>query len=110
MTTTPMPTTNQHGEQRDAFVESLLNSTAGLFKIFSVYLGDRLGFYHALAQSHGMTSTELASRTQTNERYAREWLEQQTVAGILTVADETEDALARCYAIVLPRHRHHRDR
>ncbi len=32
-----------------------------------------------------MTAAELAQRTGTHERYAREWLEQQAVTGILTV-------------------------
>ena len=42
-----------------------------------------------------MTSSELASRTGTNERYAREWLEQQTVAGFLAVADATHAPMSR---------------
>jgi 2-polyprenyl-3-methyl-5-hydroxy-6-metoxy-1,4-benzoquinol methylase len=74
-------------QQRDAFVERLLQSIAGLFDITTVYLGDRLGFYRALAQKGPLTSSELAAQTQTNERYVREWLEQQTVTGILAVED-----------------------
>jgi 2-polyprenyl-3-methyl-5-hydroxy-6-metoxy-1,4-benzoquinol methylase len=91
--------THQHAEQRDALVERMLQSTAGLFTIFTTYIGDALGYYRALAGGEWMTSTELAAKTGTHERYAREWLEQQTVAGILTVEDESADALARRYRL-----------
>ena len=36
-----------------------------------MHLGDRLGWYRALAESGPMTSANLASRTGTVERYAR---------------------------------------
>jgi len=45
-----------------------------------VIIGDRLGLYKALAQSPA-TSTELADRTGTNERYVREWLNNQAAGG-----------------------------
>lgn len=98
------PIIEQHVEQRDAFMERVLQSASGLFNIFSIYIGDRLGYYQALASKEWMTSTELAARTQTHERYAREWLEQQTVAAILEVQDETQDALSRRYRLP-PGHR-----
>lgn len=85
--------------QRDALVERMLRSVSGLFDIVTIYLGDRLGFYQALEQGEWMTSTNLAATAGTNERYTREWLEQQTVAGILEVEDESEDALARRYRL-----------
>ena len=97
-----MSATIQNGldaAQRDAFIERMLRATSGLFDIFTIYIGDRLGYYQALTEQPWLTSTQLAAATQTHERYAREWLEQQTVAGILTVADETQDALARRYCL-----------
>ena len=89
----------QHEQQRDRLVERMLQSTAGLFNIFTVYIGDKLGFYQSLAEQEWMKSDELAAATNTNERYAREWLEQQTVAGLLTVEDETAEAQARRYRL-----------
>jgi 2-polyprenyl-3-methyl-5-hydroxy-6-metoxy-1,4-benzoquinol methylase len=86
-------------EERDAFVERLLQSTAGVFDIFTVYIGDRLGLYRALAQNGGSTSAELAAETGTHERYVREWLEQQTVSGILNVKDESAEASKRQFSI-----------
>lgn len=93
-----MPTPDTLAQQRDAFIERLLKSTRGVFEVFSIYIGVRLGFYEALA-GRPLTSTELASRTRTHERYAREWLEQQTVAGILQVEDEKTEALKRRFTL-----------
>ena len=45
------------------------------------------------------TSVELADRTSTQERYVREWLEQQTLAEILEVEDENLPALQRRYRL-----------
>lgn len=89
----------QTNAQRDALVERMLHSVSGLFDIVTIYLGDRLGFYQVLEQGEWMTSTRLAAHARTNERYTREWLEQQTVAGILEVEDEKVDALARRYRL-----------
>ncbi len=81
--------------RRDAFVERMLKSTSGAFDIFTIYIGDRLDFYRALADGGRLTSVELASRTGIHERYAREWLEQQTVAGILEVEDASAGLATR---------------
>ena len=85
--------------RRDAFVERLLRSTSGVFDIFSIYIGDRLGFYRLLANGSPLSSRELASRTNTHERYAREWLEQQTVSGVLEVEDASAGELRRRYRL-----------
>ncbi len=87
------------GNERNRFVERLLKSTAGAFDIFTIYLGDRLGFYRALSERGPVTSDELAAHTGAYERYVREWLEQQTVAGILKVEDEAAAARSRRYRL-----------
>ena len=46
-----------------------------------------------------MTPGELAEATGTDERYAREWLEQQAVAGILEVDDVEAAAEERRYLL-----------
>lgn len=86
-------------QERDAFLERMLQSARGTFDLFGIYIGVRLGFYEALAASGPQTSGQLAARTGTAERYAREWLEQQTVAGILKVDDEKAVAQARRFAL-----------
>src|SRR5512139_261376 len=85
--------------QRDAFIERFLQSAAGAFNMLSIYMGDRLGLYRALADGGPATSTELASRTGTHERYIREWLEQQTVAGILEVENENHGTQSRRFSL-----------
>lgn len=86
-------------QQRDKFVDRILASTAGTFDIFAIYIGQALGYYEALAQHPNLTSVELAVITGTHERYAREWLEQQTVTGILTVQNPQATATQRCFAL-----------
>jgi 2-polyprenyl-3-methyl-5-hydroxy-6-metoxy-1,4-benzoquinol methylase len=83
----------------DAFVERLLRSAAGAFDMFTIHIGDQLGLYAALAAADGLTPRELAARTGTHERYVREWLEQQTVSGILSVDDVRAAADARRYRL-----------
>ena len=71
--------------QRDALVGRLLAATIGALELLNVYVGDCLGLYRALADRGRLTSASLASATGISERYAREWLEQQAIAGILSV-------------------------
>jgi SAM-dependent methyltransferase len=85
-------------ERRDALVESLFGATIATMELFAVHIGDRLGFYRTLAEAGAATSTELANRAGTNERYTREWLEQQAMAGILDVVD-TGDPFTRRYSL-----------
>jgi 2-polyprenyl-3-methyl-5-hydroxy-6-metoxy-1,4-benzoquinol methylase len=75
-------------EQRDALVERLFGATLGAMDVLAVYLGVRLGLYRALADRGPSTSDELAGAAGLNERYVREWLEQQATSGILEVDDE----------------------
>jgi len=72
-------------EQRDALVGRLFTSTVGALELLHVYLGHRLGLYRVLAEAGTLTSAELAEKAGISERYALEWLEEQAVAGILTV-------------------------
>ncbi|MGH7824919.1 MAG: class I SAM-dependent methyltransferase [Candidatus Binatia bacterium] len=83
--------------QTDKFVENILQSARGAFEVFGMYLGVKLGYYTSLGDFGAATSKELATRTATSERYAREWLEQQAVAGFLAVDNVTADAKDRRY-------------
>lgn len=102
MSSATVTLTQEQAEQRDAFVERLLQSAAGFFDIYTVYMGDRLGYYQALANGQAVTSTELAQQTGTHERYVREWLEQQTVVGILEVENPEAEATARRFRLPAP--------
>ena len=85
----------------DALTERLFTSAVASFDIAGVYLGDRLGWYQSLATDGPATPDELAARTGTDARYAREWLEQQAVGGILDVADGHRFSLSDDRAAVL---------
>lgn len=64
-----------------------------------MYLGLRLGYYEALATHGPATARQLAARTKTDERYTREWLEAQAVAGILGVDSTTARPSARRFSL-----------
>jgi len=77
-------------ERRDALVERLSLDAIGAFDLFSVHIGERLGLYRALADKGPLTSSELAEAAGINERYAREWLEQQAASDILAAEGDDE--------------------
>jgi 2-polyprenyl-3-methyl-5-hydroxy-6-metoxy-1,4-benzoquinol methylase len=85
--------------QRDALAERLFGAALGAYELMTVHLGDRLGYYRALSEEGEVTSAELAAATGTDERYAREWLEQQAVAGIIEVDDVEAAAEERRYTL-----------
>ena len=86
MTTTPLE-------------DRVVSATVGALELFGMYLGDRLGLYDVLQRRGASTAAELAAAAGISRRYAREWLEQQAVAGVLSVDDVTANAAARHYAI-----------
>jgi 2-polyprenyl-3-methyl-5-hydroxy-6-metoxy-1,4-benzoquinol methylase len=67
-------------------------------ELMTVYLGLRLGLYPALSDRPA-TAAELAERAGIDTRYAREWLEQQAAAGILTVDDVAAEPDERRYTL-----------
>jgi 2-polyprenyl-3-methyl-5-hydroxy-6-metoxy-1,4-benzoquinol methylase len=71
----------------------------GALEILTVYLGERLGLYRALAADGPATSAELAERTGTAERYVREWLEHHAASGLVEVDDPAAGPLARRYRL-----------
>lgn len=89
--------TPEEAARREAFVRRLLQAFVEGGNLVTIYLGDRLGLYQALAELGPVTSGELATQAGTHERYTREWLEQQAVAGIIEVEDAQVEASARRY-------------
>ena len=75
------------GDRKAAFAESLRGQMLSALELFAVALGDRLGLYRALVDGRARTAPELAAEMGLAERYVREWLEQQAVAGVLEVDD-----------------------
>lgn len=81
-----------------ALVNRLFEAGIGSFELISVALGNALGLYQALAAGPA-TSSELACRAGIHERYAREWLEQQSIAELLAVDDPAKPAAERAYTL-----------
>ena len=77
-------------EQAEALVGRLFEAGLGSMDLLTVYIGDRLGLYPLLVELGPVTASEFASKAGIHDRYAREWLEQQAVTGILDVDDPTK--------------------
>jgi SAM-dependent methyltransferase len=84
-------------DRTEALSERLFGNAVGALELYTIYLGDRLGLYRALAESGAATSTQLAARTGTIERYVREWLEHHAASELLVVDDPRAEPLARRY-------------
>jgi 2-polyprenyl-3-methyl-5-hydroxy-6-metoxy-1,4-benzoquinol methylase len=96
LTTTPESIAERDA---DAFADKVFKAALGTMETFNLYLGDRLGWLDALAESP-VTAAELAERTKTQPRYAMEWLEMMAVYGNLSVVDDAAgDRLHRRYAL-----------
>lgn len=65
------------------FIESV-----GTMHVMSVYLGVKLGLFRALADGGPQTAAELAAATALDGWYLREWLQAETVAGLVTADSE----------------------
>jgi SAM-dependent methyltransferase len=79
--------------------ERLLEAAVGTLEIFGIHLGRKLGLYAAISDAGSVTAAQLAKTAGINDRYAREWLEQQAVAGYLTVTGPSVDEKERAYGL-----------
>lgn len=84
----------------NAFLGKVVTDVGSAMSAALVVLGDQLGLWRALAGAdQPLTPTELARRTETHERYIREWLNAMAAGGYVTYADgayrlEAEQAVA----------------
>jgi len=65
------------------FMIKAVGDVASSMSAMLTILGERLGLYKALTEFGPLTSEELAKKTNTNERYVREWLANQSAGGYL---------------------------
>ncbi|MEM9515949.1 MAG: class I SAM-dependent methyltransferase [Actinomycetota bacterium] len=94
-TTSPAPAPDAAATLTDRLFES----TIGALEMISVHLGVQLGLYAQLAANETLTEDGLAAAAGIAPRYAREWLEQQAVAGFITVDDTGAAPTHRQYAL-----------
>jgi SAM-dependent methyltransferase len=86
-------------KQAEALAARLFGAALGTMDIFHIYIGQQLGLYALLNSGDALSSPELAHRAGMHPRYAREWLEQQAVTGILDVDDPGAPADTRRYRL-----------
>jgi 2-polyprenyl-3-methyl-5-hydroxy-6-metoxy-1,4-benzoquinol methylase len=67
-----------------AFLGQVIGELGATVNAGLIVIGDRLGLYKAMAGAGPLSSSELAERTKTNERYVREWLNAQAAGGFVT--------------------------
>jgi len=86
-------------ERRDAFMDKMLTDVTGMWNVYAIYLGGQLGIYTRLADGGAATSVQLATDLGLSERYVREWLEHQTVSGVLEVNNPDAGPTERVFSL-----------
>jgi 2-polyprenyl-3-methyl-5-hydroxy-6-metoxy-1,4-benzoquinol methylase len=74
-----------------AFMGKMVGNMTGAAVCQSIWIGDELGFYRALAGKGRKSADALAEATHCNRRLVREWLDAQAASGLLAYhpADDT---------------------
>jgi 2-polyprenyl-3-methyl-5-hydroxy-6-metoxy-1,4-benzoquinol methylase len=78
-----------NSEKLNEFLGKAIVDFGATFHAALVRVGDKLGLYKALAAGGPQTPAELAKRTETTERYVREWLCNQAAGGYVTYDSQT---------------------
>jgi ubiquinone/menaquinone biosynthesis C-methylase UbiE len=81
MSTAQVPTLDMN--KLNAFIGQFVTDLGASVHAGMVVIGEKLGLYKALAQGT-TSSSELAAKTSTDERYLREWLASQAAGGYIT--------------------------
>jgi SAM-dependent methyltransferase len=72
----------------NSFIGQFVTDLGAAVHTGMVVIGEKLGLYKALAGGP-MTSAQLGAKTQTDERYLREWLASQAAGGYVTYDEQT---------------------
>src|SRR6201997_4424108 len=86
MSTTQVPAIDMN--KLNAFIGQFVTDLGASVHTGMVVIGEKLGLYKALAAGP-MSSAELAAKTNTDERYLREWLSSQAAGGYITYDEKT---------------------
>ena len=70
-------------ERLNSFIGKVVQDFGASLSATLSYIGIKLGLYKALAEAGPLTSSELAKKTETVERYVREWLINQAASGYI---------------------------
>jgi SAM-dependent methyltransferase len=84
-------------EQAGELAGRLFEAALAVLEFPTIWLGTKLGLYAAVTEPG--SAAEVAARSGVRERYVREWLEQQAIAGLLTVEDAAAGPSERRYVL-----------
>jgi 2-polyprenyl-3-methyl-5-hydroxy-6-metoxy-1,4-benzoquinol methylase len=73
----------------EQFAGQVIGDISATFSGVMTNLGHKLGLYKAMAGAGAISSHDLAEKTDTHERYVREWLNNQTAGGYVSYDDAT---------------------
>jgi len=76
-------------DKLNSFIGRFVGDLGAAVHTGMVVIGEKLGLYKSLA-AQPMTSAELAAKTNTDERYVREWLASQAAGGYVSYDDKTQ--------------------
>ena len=90
---TPVQSREINEDKMHQFLGKVVGDFGASLSSSLAYIGQKLGLYKALAAGP-LTAAELAQKTNTNERYVREWLVNQAAGGYVEY-----DAASRRYSL-----------
>jgi len=91
-------------EKLGAFCGRLFNAAIDMAEIATLYFGEALGIYDGLVETGPVTAPKLAAHLGLSERYLKEWLDQQAIAGFIDVENGDGDrrfSISPEHAVVL---------
>jgi len=71
-------------DKLNQFLGQMVGELGAAMNAALVLVGEKLGLYKAMAGAGSMTPADLARKTNTDERYVREWLSAQAAGGYVT--------------------------
>lgn len=76
-------------DKLNEFIGKFVADLGAVAHAATVLIGDELGLYKAMADGEPVTAAELAEKTDTDERYMREWLSAQAASGYVEYDPES---------------------
>src|SRR5687767_10434954 len=87
---TPIQSKEINEDKMNQFLGKVVGDFGASLSSSLAYIGQKLGLYKALASDGPLTPAELAEKTNTTERYVREWLVNQAAGGYVEYDPATE--------------------
>ena len=87
---TPIQSREINEDKMNQFLGKVVGDFGASLSSSLAYIGQKLGLYKALATNGPLTPAELAEKTNTTERYVREWLVNQAAGGYVEYDPESQ--------------------